>query len=276
MLLRSSLLLVAAALATPGPHSTEPEPLRWRIAPGGSLPIKPPPSTESLRRRGRTLFETRCAPCHGERGDGQGPLAQRLRPHPTDFTRAVYKVRSTPTGTLPTALDLLQTVSRGMHGTAMSPWRALPARDRWALVATLQSFSPRFTEEPPGRPIQVPIPPRVTGDILDHGERLYTRLRCIACHGDSGAGDGPSGAEYRRRGDREVRIRDFTRGRFIRGPEMEDLYLTLRVGIDGTPMGSYDALSDDEIWAVAAYVRALVRDRPIEDLPPASAPPPGP
>ena len=50
---------------------------------------------------------------------------------------------------------------------------------------------------------------------------------------------------------------------------MEDLYLTLRTGLDGTPMGAYDALRDDEIWAVAAYVRSLVRERPLHDLPPA-------
>ena len=117
--------------------------------------------------------------------------------------------------------------------------------------------------------------PRESGDLLDHGERLYLRLRCAACHGETGAGDGPAAQEYRRQGERAVRIRDFTRGRFIRGREMEDIYLTLRVGIDGTPMGSYDALSDDEIWALAGYVRALIRDRPVEDFPPAATRPPG-
>jgi mono/diheme cytochrome c family protein len=260
-----SLLLVVAAAPS--------EPVRWKIGPGGSVPVEPPAKVDGLQVRGRTLYEARCAGCHGERGDGQGPAAERLRPHPTDFTRAVYKVRSTPTGTLPTPQDLFQTLTRGLHGTAMNPWRTLPARDRWALVAALQSFSPRFAQEPPARPVAVPLAPRQTGALLDQGERLYVQLRCIACHGDSGAGDGPAAAGYRRQGDRDVRIRDFTRGRFIRGAEMEDLYLTLRVGIDGTPMGSYDALSDDEIWALAAYVRALVRDRPLEAFPPATPPP---
>ena len=63
--------------------------------------------------------------------------------------------------------------------------------------------------------------------------------------------------------------RDFTRGRFIRGAEMEDLYLTLRTGLEGTPMAAYDTLRDDEIWAIAAYVRSLVRERPLHELPPA-------
>ena len=50
---------------------------------------------------------------------------------------------------------------------------------------------------------------------------------------------------------------------------MEDLYLTLRTGLEGTPMAAYDTLRDDEIWALAAYVRSLVRERPLHELPPA-------
>jgi hypothetical protein len=63
-----------------------------------------------------------------------------------------------------------------------------------------------------------------------------------------------------------VRIRDFSRGRFIRGTEMEDIYLTLRVGLEGTPMASYDALADSDLWARAAYVRSLIRERPVYDF----------
>jgi mono/diheme cytochrome c family protein len=34
-------------------------------------------------------------------------------------------------------------------------------------------------------------------------------------------------------------------------------------------MGSYDMLRDDEIWALAAYVRSLIRQRPLHEFPPA-------
>jgi mono/diheme cytochrome c family protein len=181
----------------------------------------------------------------------------------------VFKLRSTPTGTLPTDLDLFATITRGMHGTSMQPWPRLPEQDRWALVYHLKSFSPRFLEESPGRPVRVPIAPRETEDIRDQGEALYVRLRCGACHGEAGAGDGPAREAYLKQRNREVRIRDFTRGRFIRGGEMEDLYVTLKVGIEGTPMAAYSALSDDELWALAAYVRLLVRERPLHEFPPA-------
>lgn len=268
----AAVLLLGAAAPAPAPLPSSPAPLRWIVRPPEDAPGKPPPPTDKLRMRGRSLYDARCADCHGERGDGRGPLADKVQPRPTDFRRAVYKVRSTPTGSLPTPQDIFQSLSRGHHGTAMKPWEILASRDRWALVILLESFSSRFAQEPPARPFVVPLAPRETSDILDHGELLYVRLRCGACHGDAGAGDGPAREAYRRQGDREVRIRDFTRGRFIRGREMEDIYLTLRAGIDGTPMGAYDGLPDDQLWALAAYVRALVRDRRIEDFPPAAQP----
>ena len=50
------------------------------------------------------------------------------------------------------------------------------------------------------------------------------------------------------------------RGEFFRGTSARDIYLTLRTGMDGTPMGSYaDGLTPRETWALAAYVRSLIR-----------------
>ena len=141
--------------------------------------------------------------------------------------------------------------------------------ERWALVAELKSFSPRFAQEKPPRSINVPTAPRELKDLRDHGEILYIRMGCGTCHGDGGAGDGPAREGFGRDVTRQVQIRNFTRGRFIRGAEMEDLFLTLRVGIEGTPMMAYTALSDDEVWALAAYVRLMVRERPLDEFPPA-------
>jgi cytochrome c oxidase cbb3-type subunit 2 len=276
MTLRLALLLLGPLLRSepgraPAPdRATTAGDLIWMVGPRDGSPIKPPPPvTTRLRARGRTLYRGHCQTCHGERGDGKGGLADRLSVRPTDFSKGVFKLRSTPTGSLPTDLDLFATISRGMHGTPMQPWSSFPETDRWALVHHLKSFSRRFTDEPTAAPVRVPIAPRETDDIRDQGERLYVQLRCGACHGESGAADGPAREAYLRQGNRQVRIRDFTRGRFIRGSEMEDIYLTLRVGIEGTPMAAYSALSDDELWALAAYVRLLVRERPLHEFPPA-------
>jgi cytochrome c oxidase cbb3-type subunit 2 len=244
--------------------------LRWMIGAPVAPPKTPPPAeTPKLRALGRALFERRCAGCHGENGDGRGPHAERLRVRPTNFTLGVYKLRSTPAGSIPTDRDLFVTLTRGVHGTPMVPWTALSEEERWALVFRLEAFSVRFREERPARPISVPAPPKEDRQLRERGAVLYGKLLCARCHGEEGAGNGVAARIYDRTADRPMRARDFTRGRFIRGAEMEDLYLTLRTGIEGTPMAAYDALGDDEIWAIAAYVRALVRERPLYDVPPA-------
>ena len=243
--------------------------LRWMVGAPTAEPKTPPPETPKLRALGQSVFGRRCAACHGEKGDGLGPQAARLPVRPTNFTLGVYKLRSTPTGSIPTDRDLFITMTRGVHGTPMLPWKALSEEERWALVVQLKSFSVRFREERPARPISVPTPPKEDRPLRERGAALYGKLLCVRCHGEEGAGDGVAARVYERTADRQVRVRDFTRGRFIRGAEMEDLYLTLRTGLEGTPMAAYDTLRDDEIWALAAYVRSLVRERPLYELPPA-------
>ena len=262
------LLSVSAKAAAP---STPPDDwdLRWMVGAPTAEPKTQPPETPKLRALGRSLFEQRCAGCHGAKGDGLGPHAARLPVRPTNFTVGVYKLRSTPTGSIPTDRDLFVTLTRGVHGTPMLPWKALSEEERWALVYQLKSLSVRFREEQPAHPITVPAPPKEDRPLRERGATLYRNLLCARCHGDEGAGNGAAARAYERTDERQVRVRDFTRGRFIRGAEMEDLYLTLRTGLDGTPMGAYDALRDDEVWAIAAYVRSLVRERPLHELPPA-------
>ena len=39
----------------------------------------------------KELFKTRCAPCHGESGKGDGPGAAALTPKPRDYTNAAWQ-----------------------------------------------------------------------------------------------------------------------------------------------------------------------------------------
>ncbi len=45
-------------------------------------PIKP---TESSIQKGKEIYEKKCAPCHGAKGDGKGPASAKLDPRPTNF-----------------------------------------------------------------------------------------------------------------------------------------------------------------------------------------------
>lgn len=227
-----------------------------------------PPNTAKLRGRGVKLWKQRCASCHGTWGDGKGQAAIGLDFPVPDFTKGVFKLRSTPSGTLPRPEDLFATVSRGMHGTRMFPWVTLPEADRWALVYRVMSFSPRFAQEEPGKSFVVPAPPPETPALVAQGRALYERHRCGVCHGAQGAADGPATRLYKEpAGVRPVKIRDFTRGQFLRGSSPEDIFLTLKTGLDGTPMGAYDALAAQELWALSAYVRDLVQRRRLPDAP---------
>jgi len=75
--------------------------------------------------RGKALYQRYCIFCHGQFGDGTGESAPYLDPKPRDFTKGVYKCRSTPSGSLPLDSDLFDTIGRGMHASGMPAWRPL-------------------------------------------------------------------------------------------------------------------------------------------------------
>ncbi|MHB9071953.1 MAG: c-type cytochrome [Desulfobaccales bacterium] len=45
---------------------------------------------KSAEADGRSLYNDKCAFCHGFRGDGKGPAGVTLSPPPTDFTDPKY------------------------------------------------------------------------------------------------------------------------------------------------------------------------------------------
>jgi mono/diheme cytochrome c family protein len=256
--MRLMLLLFLAG----GVQPDAPPGFRWKNAPpAAGVPHQPRPQPgPALGIEGARLYEQSCAACHGDAGRGDGLIAARLATPPRDFTRGVYKVRSTPSGSLPTDRDLFETISRGMHGTEMTPWVRLSERQRWALVAHLKSLSPRFRSEGQEPAIAVPAPPAGRAKLRKHGETLYWRLQCNNCHGPAGRGDGPAVLEYARAPER-VRIRDLAGSPFLRGATPRDIYLSLRTGLDGTPMGAFD-LPEEELWSLAFYVSDVLRRAP--------------
>jgi mono/diheme cytochrome c family protein len=123
-----------------------------------------PPENERTIAAGQRVYEQRCAVCHGLRGDGEGPRANDLYSRPRDFTRGLYKFRSTPNGSLPADEDIYLTISRGIRGTGMMPWNRLHEDDRWAVTYYLKTFSERFEDEDVDPSIVVPdlnIPGRI-------------------------------------------------------------------------------------------------------------------
>jgi mono/diheme cytochrome c family protein len=263
-------LVLLAAVTTPAPSPA----FRWRSGgPQAGVPRQRRPAAgPALIGEGAALYQRTCATCHGAGGRGDGIISSHLQTPPRDFTAGVFKVRSTPSGSLPTDLDLFGTLSRGLHGTDMAPWVALSEHERWALVEYLKSLSPRFRAETPEPALAVPAPPPGRAGLRRRGETLYWQLQCRNCHGDAGRGDGPGVREYASEGTR-VRIRDLGRADFMRGDSPKDIFLTLRTGMDGTPMAAYDLPAAD-LWGLAFYVSDVLR-RPPAAEPPSRAEAPG-
>src|SRR5262245_33179305 len=83
---------------------------------------------------GKAVYEQHCAACHGSNGNGNGPAAVWLFPKPRNFSAGLFKIQSTPPGTLPTDDDLFQTITRGMPGSSMPSFTYLSEQQRRDVV----------------------------------------------------------------------------------------------------------------------------------------------
>src|SRR3990170_6693935 len=90
----------------------------------GAVQAQEPARPDELKA-GKFIYERSCAICHGPRGAGDGLAAAQLDPAPRDFTRGLFKFRSTPSGTMPTLEDLARPVPQGVTGTPMNQWSEL-------------------------------------------------------------------------------------------------------------------------------------------------------
>ena len=125
------------------------------------------PETEEAVASGAVLYRKHCASCHGDEGAGDGGAAAYLDPRPRDFTKSLFKFRSTKSGELPTDEDLFAMVSRGVAGTAMPAWGEgtfrLSVEERWQVSYFLKTFAEDFGDEAFAIRAQVAAPPTSIG-----------------------------------------------------------------------------------------------------------------
>lgn len=239
-----------------------------RYAPLALALLATPALAQDAAHPGKAPYDRWCAPCHGVNGDGNGDAAAYMLPRPRDFTRALYQIRTTGTGQLPTDADILHVIDEGMPGTAMPGWRTrLSQQERQALVEYLKTFSRFFEDEAPP-PLEFGSAPGASDEALADGREVYQQLECWKCHGQSGRGDGPSAPEQEDDLGHPIRPADLTQPWLYNGGgTVEDIYRRLRTGLDGTPMPSFgdliaaNVITDEQLWHVAQYVRSLAPER---------------
>ena len=227
---------------------------------------------------GKFLYQRYCIFCHGQFGDGTGESAPYLDPKPRDFTKGVYKCRSTPSGSLPLDSDLFDTIGRGMHASGMPAWRPLVRQDRVDLVAYVKSFSPRFKDEKPVPAVTIPPETPDTPDSIKRGADLFQSNNCWSCHGKDGRGYGPSASTLTDSKGYPIQPFDFTSGKeFKCGDTNREMFRDLMTGLDGTPMPSFtDSMKPDQMWDVVHFIRTLSSKKHLmaADQTPPSAPAP--
>ena len=77
--------------------------------------------------RGSHLYRLHCLTCHGLTGDGRGPTATWVNPHPRDYRLGLFKFQSSDHKVgqkinkkmKPMRADLYRTLRVGIEGTSM-------------------------------------------------------------------------------------------------------------------------------------------------------------
>ncbi|MCZ6678772.1 MAG: c-type cytochrome [Candidatus Poribacteria bacterium] len=189
---------------------------------------------------GKALYNDKCAHCHGVEGAGDGAGAANLLPRPRDFTKGLYKIRSTGSGQLPTDQDLFDIISKGMPGSSMPAWEGILSEDqRWQIVAHIKTFYDGFED---ASPVEIDLSGKVpySGESVTKGRELYKQLECNACHGAVGRGDGTSAPDLTDEwGFRIWPANLEQKWNYRGGATTEDIFKRFIGGIAGSPMPSF-------------------------------------
>ncbi|MFQ5430355.1 MAG: c-type cytochrome [Phycisphaerae bacterium] len=255
----------------------------------------------TLVKRGEAAYRLHCIGCHGAEGDGKGEAAKFFKPSPRNFVAANFKFSSTRSGRLPTDDDLRRTITHGLRGSAMPPFKLLPNATVDALIAYIKTFSPKWKERQPASPVPfVDDPYRSEPDkseAVARGEMIYHGYAtCWTCHPAYLSPDGINAARkavgfqlyesfrenlHQSVGKENIEGEvifppDFERDSVRAGSRVQDLYRSIAAGITGTAMPTWvdsievpgptpDApplVQPSDLWAVAYYVKSLIEQRP--------------
>jgi cytochrome c oxidase cbb3-type subunit 2 len=214
--------------------------------------------------RGRTVYSRACSPCHGIRGDGEGPAAKGFDPPPRNFRRGVYKFRTTVSGALPLDKDLERTIREGVPGTEMPRWKdVLSEHDIKAVAQYVKTFSP-FFEDPDSLPLPEDIleipesrPFEPSSASIAAGRRLFIDQDCVKCHGENGEGDGVEADELVDDWDVPIRPANLTLRHFKNGKQDRDIFRVFTTALNGTPMPAFDELTEEQRWQLVDYIKSL-------------------
>jgi mono/diheme cytochrome c family protein len=93
--------------------------------------------------KGSVLYRRFCMQCHGIPGDGRGPTATWVNPHPRDYRQGLFKFISSEDGQKPRRADLMRTLKTGVEGTSMPSFALLGDEELETLISYVMHLSIR-------------------------------------------------------------------------------------------------------------------------------------
>ncbi len=166
-----AIFLVSTLFFLPGllMAAESPLPTGQQPSPPFDLAQVSAPVTPANARAGRAIYAENCAPCHGETGRSDGPTAASLPSPATAFADPNAVWERSPA-------ELFHTAKFGRIEKLMPPWsNQLTDGQIWNAVSYAWNL---HTDQL----------------AVETGGLLYTGA-CAECHGETGAGDGPNGAD---------------------------------------------------------------------------------
>ncbi|MBX7043854.1 MAG: cytochrome c [Ignavibacteria bacterium] len=134
----------------------------------------------ALVEKGKGLYNTNCASCHGETGAGNGAAGAALNPPPRNF--ADLNAQTWKNGKKIT--EMYVTLQEGIAGTGMASFSNIPPEDRFAILQYVQTFNPEYPKVAPDdvakldekyqlskgvkTPNQIPLDLAMTLRVLDY------------------------------------------------------------------------------------------------------------
>lgn len=123
----------AATPASPHPATISPQDVARKN------PVK---CTETSVQRGKKIYMTQCALCHGENGDGKGEMVSDMKINPPDFTKPETLKQRTDG-------ELFAIITTGKE--AMPDQSRLTEQHKWNLVNFLRVLGGKTPEKPTGK-----------------------------------------------------------------------------------------------------------------------------
>jgi mono/diheme cytochrome c family protein len=94
----------------------------------------------ALVEKGKGLYTSNCASCHGETGAGNGVAGAALNPPPRNFVD--LNAQQWKNGKK--ISEMYVTLQEGIPNTGMASFSTIPPEDRFAILQYVQTFSPEL------------------------------------------------------------------------------------------------------------------------------------